>query len=115
LRNGDFTCAEVTSAFLQRIEVCNPALHALITVNAEQARRDAAVWDTIDHERRVRVALLGVPFAVKDLIDVAGVPTTGGSPVMFDDVADTDAVAVASLRSAGAVSIGKANPGAGGQ
>ncbi|HEY5852743.1 MAG TPA: amidase family protein [Aldersonia sp.] len=56
-----------------------------------------------------RGELAGVPFAVKDNIDVAGVPTTGGSPLLAGDVPDVDAGVVSALREAGAVVVGKTN------
>jgi Asp-tRNA(Asn)/Glu-tRNA(Gln) amidotransferase A subunit family amidase len=97
VRKGEITCVEVVSAFLRRIESRNGALHAFIAVTGERALREAGTRDAASAGDKAAAPLLGVPLAVKDLIDVAGVPTTGGSRVLFDNVAATDAAVVASL------------------
>src|SRR6266550_2610583 len=83
--------------------------NAFIRVDADSARADARVAD--DERRRGidRGPLHGMPISIKDLIDVAGQPTTAGSRVRADHVASRDATVVQRLRDAGAVIIGKTN------
>jgi aspartyl-tRNA(Asn)/glutamyl-tRNA(Gln) amidotransferase subunit A len=109
IRKGEFSCAEVASAFLRRIESRNAALHAFITVTGDRALQEAKARDAANTEQKAAAMLLGVPIAIKDLIDVAGVPTTGGSRVLHDNVPEADAPVVAGLAGAGAVMLGKAN------
>lgn len=106
LQRGDLTCFEVTSLYLKRIAEQNPVLHAVISVNP-QALAQAQALDELPAQQRG--ALYGVPMLIKDNIDVAGLPTTGGSALLKDHVPAEDAPLVARLRAAGAVILGKAN------
>ena len=108
-RAGEITAAAVTDACLRAIEAGNGSLNAFITVMGDDARRQAA---KADRERAAgcdRGPLHGVPIAIKDLIDVRGVPTTAASRVRDGHVAPSDAPVIAQLRRAGAVLIGKTN------
>ena len=109
LRAGEITSTQATEECLQRIEADNPRLNAFILVMAEDARRQAREADRELAAGRDRGALHGVPISLKDIFDVRGVPTTAASRVREGHVADRDAPAVAHLRQAGAVIIGKAN------
>src|SRR5258705_2861757 len=109
LRAGEITATQATEECLQRIEADNPRLNAFILVMAEDARRQAREADRELAAGRDRGALHGVPISLKDIFDVRGVPTTAASRVREGHVADRDAPAVAHLRQAGAVIIGKAN------
>jgi amidase len=106
LHSGQVTAADATRAYLDRIETLNPQLHAVITVNPDAAR-DAAALDARPAEHRG--PLHGLPMLIKDIIDVAGLPTTAGSVLLRDHVPTADAPLVARLRAAGAVILGKAN------
>jgi aspartyl-tRNA(Asn)/glutamyl-tRNA(Gln) amidotransferase subunit A len=99
--------AEQVEQALGRIQALDGRLGAFVTVLAEQARAEAAARDAERAAGRVRGPLHGVPVAVKDLIDVAGVVTTAGSPKLAGNRAERDAPLVARLREAGAVVIGK--------
>jgi aspartyl-tRNA(Asn)/glutamyl-tRNA(Gln) amidotransferase subunit A len=100
---------EVTRALLARIERLNPHLNAYIAVTGETALAEAGRAERELQRGLDRGPLQGVPTALKDLIDVAGVPTTCGSAVRAGWVPSGDASVVERLRAAGAVLIGKAN------
>ncbi|NNU82030.1 amidase [Halovulum dunhuangense] len=107
LDEGALSATQVTEAFLQSIDAQNDRLHAFISVDAENARRRADELDAM-HARGARAgALHGVPVAVKDIIDVEGMATTGNSRITITEKAAEDAHVVARLRAAGAVIIGK--------
>lgn len=98
---------ELTRAYLARIDALDAGLRCFITVSREQALADAA---RADDERRSgggRGSLHGIPVAVKDLFDTAGVRTTANSRTRADNVPVFDATVVQRLRSAGAVLLGK--------
>jgi aspartyl-tRNA(Asn)/glutamyl-tRNA(Gln) amidotransferase subunit A len=109
IRSGELTAEAVTEACLERIAAENPRLNAFITVTADAARAHARAADQELASGRDRGSLHGVPVSVKDLIDVAGLPTTAASRVRQGHVAEHDAAAIVALREAGAVLIGKTN------
>jgi aspartyl-tRNA(Asn)/glutamyl-tRNA(Gln) amidotransferase subunit A len=107
VRAGRLAAREVLETHLARIEAIDPDLNAFCHVDVEGARRVAGEIDG-----RVRAGddpgpLAGVPIGVKDSTDVAGMPTTHGSLVYRDHIADADDIVVARLRSAGVVVVGK--------
>src|ERR1700727_2922846 len=109
LHSRELSARELLDAFLNRIHRINPQLNAIVTLAEEQATAEAAAADeTAARNGRLGV-LHGLPIAVKDLADTAGIRTTYGSPLFADHVPDRDAPHVAALRSAGAVIIGKTN------
>jgi len=109
LRARQTTAAEITEACLRQIDAEDKSLNAFIRVMADEARRQAAEADRELAGGRDRGPLHGIPIAVKDLIDVEGVSTTAASRVRDGHRADRDAAAVAQLRRAGAIVIGKTN------
>lgn len=112
LAAGTLTAASVTSAYLARIDAYDrrgPNLRAVITVNGDVVREAKALDDDYKTTHTLRGPLHGVPVLVKDSIDVAGLPTTGGTTVFRASVPAKDSAAVARLRAAGALVIGKAN------
>lgn len=92
---------------LERIAAHNGTLNAYITVTAELAREQAARADAELAAGHDRGPLHGIPVAVKDLIDTAGIRTTCGSKLFEDRIPDSDATVVRLLREAGAVLLGK--------
>src|SRR5215468_10902886 len=100
---------DATRACLDRIARLDPELHAFITVTGELALDQARTAEAELARGRDRGPLHGVPIALKDLIDTAGVRTTGGSGVFADRVPGEDAEVVRRLRAAGAVLLGKLN------
>ncbi len=105
LRRGELSPREAVQGYLDRIDALDGDVNALITVRAEQALADARALE----RRAERGPLWGVPVAVKDVIDVAGAPTTAASRILAGNVPDRDAHVVERLRAAGAVVLGKLN------
>ena len=100
---------EITRQCLARIEKLNPELNAFITVTAESALAEARRAEEEIGRGEWRGALHGVPIALKDLIDTAGVRTTAASALYKDRIPNEDAEVVRRLRQAGAVIVGKNN------
>jgi aspartyl-tRNA(Asn)/glutamyl-tRNA(Gln) amidotransferase subunit A len=107
IRNRDISPLEVMSATLARIEASQPVLNAFITVAAETAMAAAREAERAVMRGDKLGALHGVPVAVKDLVPTAGIRTTWGSLIFKNHVPDEDAVAVARLKRAGAIVVGK--------
>jgi aspartyl-tRNA(Asn)/glutamyl-tRNA(Gln) amidotransferase subunit A len=105
LRAGELSPREAVERYLRRIETLDGELNAYIAVRAEEALAEA---DAL-LESGERGPLWGVPVAAKDVIDVAGTPTTAASRVLPDRLPAEDAHVVAQLRQAGAVVLGKLN------
>lgn len=105
VRTGSVPAVEVVQASLGRIGALDAQLNAFSVVLAESALADAA---TLSDERRSG-PLAGVPVGIKDHVFLAGAPATNGSLALRDFVPDADCVAVARLREAGAVFVGKTN------
>jgi len=108
IRSGQLSARTLVEQCLQRIEEGNPALNAFVHIDAEGALANA---DRIDRAQAAGEALgplAGVPFAVKDLEDCAGMPTTRGSRWYADSPPATrDDIHVARFRAAGAIPLGK--------
>jgi aspartyl-tRNA(Asn)/glutamyl-tRNA(Gln) amidotransferase subunit A len=98
---------ELTSALLERIGRLDPKLHAFIRLDADAAINAARAAEAEIAAGRVRGPLHGVPVGIKDIIDVAGLPTTCHSKILIDNIAAADAVCVSKLRGAGAIVLGK--------
>jgi amidase len=106
---GDISAEELVKASLARIAEQNSALNAFLTICPERALAEARASDARRSEGDPQRVLEGVPFAVKDLTDTAGVRTTSGSTIFADHVPDADELCVARLRAAGAILLGKTN------
>lgn len=110
IRDGSLSSKELVMAHLNQIERCNTKLHAAIEVLADPALEAAEEADRDRARKHFRGALHGVPFSVKDSIDVAGVRTTAGTKGRRQAAAaEHDATLVARLRAAGAIPIAKTN------
>ena len=109
LQRKELSPVELTKATLQRIERYNPKLNGFITVTADEALREAQAAEREIGQGHYRGPLHGIPISIKDLFATRGVRTTGGSKLFADWVPDHDATAVARLRQAGAVIVGKTN------
>ncbi|MGH9287294.1 MAG: amidase family protein [Acidimicrobiales bacterium] len=100
---------ELVELFLRRVDVVNPAINAVVTLNAEQALRAAERADELTSRGHSSGPLHGLPFTVKDAIATGGVRSTGGAVELASHVPAADAPAVARLRAAGAILLGKTN------
>jgi aspartyl-tRNA(Asn)/glutamyl-tRNA(Gln) amidotransferase subunit A len=109
IRRRAISPVDLTRDCLARIEKLDPILNAFITVTAEQALSAAKIAEEEIRRGDWRGPLHGIPIGLKDLIDTAGVRTTGGSAVFKDRVPSEDAEVVRRLKAAGAILIGKHN------
>jgi len=109
VRTRKVSPVELTQACLRRTVALNPKLNAFITVTADSALARAREAEEELQKGRSRGPLHGIPIALKDLVDTAGVRTTAASGVFKDRVPTQDAEVVRRLRAAGAVLLGKLN------
>ena len=109
IRAREFSAHDLLHLYATRIERLNPDLNAIVTLDLDRAARDAAVVDERLARRETIGPLAGVPITIKDAIAVGGMRSTCGAVELRDHVPSHDAPAVASLRAAGAVIVGKTN------
>ncbi|MEX0370651.1 MAG: amidase [Tateyamaria sp.] len=106
LASGDLTASELMAETLRRIDEINPTVNAIVSLrDADVLMAEAAAAD----RGPSKGWLHGIPMAIKDLANAAGLPTSMGSPLFAGQVAQSDDIAVARLRAAGAIFIGKTN------
>ncbi len=106
-RTGRISPVEVIDATAERIERLNPVVHAFTTLCLDRARVEARAAEATYRRDGRGGALLGVPFAAKDIFDSAGVRTTYGSAMFTANIPSVDAEAVRRARAAGAILVGK--------
>ena len=109
IRAGEVSPVDATDAYLERIDRIDGRVNSYITVCHEEARQAAQSAEREITAGQYRGPLHGVPVAVKDQFDTAGIRTTYGSALEWDNVPGEDAVVVAKLKEAGAVLLGKLN------
>jgi aspartyl-tRNA(Asn)/glutamyl-tRNA(Gln) amidotransferase subunit A len=109
LRARKLSPVELTRACLARIQALNPPLNAFITITGDSALAQAQQAESEIMHGRWRGPLHGIPVALKDLIDTAGVRTTAASALFEDRIPEQDAAVVERLKAAGAVLLGKLN------
>jgi aspartyl-tRNA(Asn)/glutamyl-tRNA(Gln) amidotransferase subunit A len=109
VRSKSASPVELVEACLKRIDRDNPSLNAFITITRDQALEDARKMEEEQRRGRWRGPLHGVPLALKDNIDTAGVRTTGASELFKDRVPADDAEVVRRLKNAGMILLGKLN------
>ncbi|MBU3060982.1 Asp-tRNA(Asn)/Glu-tRNA(Gln) amidotransferase GatCAB subunit A [Nocardia sp. NEAU-G5] len=107
IRERRLSPVELVDSVLERIDRVEPHVEAYVTVTAEQARGTAREAEHEIARGGRRGPLHGIPAGLKDLIDVAGIPTTASSRVRADHRATADSTVTARLRAAGAVLVGK--------
>ncbi|MDW4497670.1 amidase [Sulfitobacter sp. D35] len=106
LAAGEVSAVEVMKATLGRIEQVNGSVNAIVSLRAEKdLLKEAEAADAAKPEGWLH----GIPIAIKDLADAAGLPTSQGSPLFADVAAARDSTVTARLRAAGAIVIGKTN------
>ena len=112
IRNGEFTATDAVNAYLRRIDDIDGDIKSYITVCREEALGAAADADEAlrkGDDDVVNASLFGVPIAIKDQFNTAGILTSNGSRAYADNVPGEDATVVSRLREAGAVLLGKLN------
>ena len=105
----EISSLELADFFLERIAQYDAKLNSFITATAERAREQAQRVDDARARGETLGALAGIPLAIKDLFDWRGLPTTAGSKILRDNIAQSDAHAVTNLFVADAVLLGKNN------
>jgi Asp-tRNA(Asn)/Glu-tRNA(Gln) amidotransferase A subunit family amidase len=109
LASGQLTAVELVQSYIDRIEAfdrAGPRLNSIVAINPS-ALREAVALDAERCAKGMRGFLHGIPVLVKDNIDVAGLPTSGGSLAFANLYPQTDAFLVQKLRAAGAIVLGK--------
>lgn len=109
IKKRDLSAREVVETHLAQIKEINPQVNAIVSLNAEQALKDA---DKADEQLLAGDdvgPLHGLPIAIKDIHNAKGFPTTCGSLALVDNIATEDDVLVERLRAAGVIIIGKTN------
>jgi amidase len=109
IRERAVSSEEVVQAHLAQIARVNPRLNAVVQLAADEALAAAREMDDALARGQLLGPLHGVPFTVKDWLDVGGLPCTGGDVQFRDRVPARDATAVARMRAAGAIVLGKTN------
>jgi Asp-tRNA(Asn)/Glu-tRNA(Gln) amidotransferase A subunit family amidase len=107
IADGDASAVEVAEALLKRIAAREPEVGAFVALDPERVRSEARVQDAWQHDLRPLGRLHGLPVAVKDIIDTAGIPTENGTPLDAGRRPARDAAVVVRLREAGAIVLGK--------
>lgn len=107
IRAGSLSPSNLLAACLKRTDAAEPVVGAWVRLDRDAAARVAVQRDIEAREGRFMGPLHGVPIALKDIFDAAGVPTTAGAPAWATRTATADAPSVAALRAAGAVPMGK--------
>ncbi|MGS0686023.1 amidase [Nakamurella sp. GG22] len=109
LRSRQVSAREVVGAHLERVEMFNPRVNAIVTLTAERALAQAAEQDDLAARGEFAGPLHGLPVAHKDNHMTAGIRTTFGSPSRADFVPDDDDLVIERMKAAGVITIGKTN------
>ncbi len=112
IRSQKVTSEELTRMFLDRLKRYDPKLHAVITLTEDLAIRQARKADEEIRQGKYRGLLHGIPYGAKDLLAVAGYPTTWGARPYKDQVINETATVIRKLEDAGAVLVAKLSLGA---
>jgi aspartyl-tRNA(Asn)/glutamyl-tRNA(Gln) amidotransferase subunit A len=107
LESGESSSIELTERVFERIKQFDPSLKAFVTLTESRAMKEAKASDERRKSGNVLGPLDGIPYAVKDIFDVADLPTMAGLSILSDNIAEHDCTAVQRLCDAGMVLIGK--------
>ena len=109
VRGKKISALELTDLMIARIESIDPELNAVVVRDFERARSTARARDEATAAGRSEGPLHGVPATIKESYNITGLPTTWGLPILKDNIAQDDALAVNRLKAAGAIFLGKTN------
>lgn len=109
IRRKELSSLELTDYFLKRIAQHNPAVNAVVTLDADGARRAARAADEAIARGAPLGPLHGLPLTVKDAFETAGMRTTAGASVWSEHIPARDALVIERMRAAGAIIVGKTN------
>lgn len=109
IKTGDISPVDLVQSSLDRISQLDPTLNAFLDVWGESSLEEARKAEQAIASGGYLGPLHGIPVGLKDLIDVAGAETTGGSKVLEGNIAKSDATVVTKLKAAGAIMMGKLN------
>src|ERR1700682_6511327 len=109
IRTKKVSALEVVRAHLEHIHTVNPRINAVVFATAESALKQARAADRRNTSKAELGPLHGVPLMSKDIFVTAGLPTTAGLRMLRTNIPDHDAAAIARMREAGAILIGKTN------
>ena len=108
-KSKELSPVDVTKAYFQRISKYNESVNAFVTICEQSALEEAAEAEREIISGTSRGPLHGIPIGHKDLYQTAGIRTTAGSKVLLNNIPETDATAVARLKNAGVIMLGKLN------
>ena len=109
IRSKQLSSKSIVEAHLEQIAKVNPKLNAVVQLTADSARKEADEADAALARGDIKGPLHGVPVTIKDTLETTGVICTGGTKGRANYVPKADATAVARLRAAGAIILGKTN------
>lgn len=109
IRNKEVRVTDVAETLISSVTSVNPAINAMVTFDPETIREEAATLDAKQDAGEDLGPLHGVPYSIKDMTDVAGLPTTDGLKVLKDNTAEKNALVVRRLKEAGGLFAGKTN------
>jgi amidase len=109
IRSKKLSSKAIVEAHLERIAKVNPKLNAIVQLTADTARKEADEADAALARGEIKGPLHGVPMTIKDTLETSGVICTGGTKGRANYIPKQDATAVARLRAAGAIFLGKTN------
>jgi fatty acid amide hydrolase 2 len=109
IRRGEVSATEVVAAHISRCRAVNPAINAIVADRFAEAQEEARAVDALRQAGAALPALAGVPFTVKEMIGLAGMPSTFGCTARRARRAEHDATIVQRLRTAGAIPIASTN------
>ena len=108
IETREISPVEVVDHYLDRANALNAAVNCYVRIEDDSARASAKVAEAEIMAGRYKGAMHGIPYALKDIIDVAGLPTTNGSRLTLNDIAAEDSAVVEHLSAAGSILLGKA-------